>query len=81
MLTDRKTRVKDSYRAMLQVTEPSVMDVTEYDRKAMIRPLRRPSLTGRGRRRGRRVRYAPTVIRVEAIWTAAGYPWSVWLRR
>ena len=58
-----------------------VVEVTGYHRKAVIRLLRRPAPTGRGRRRGRRVRYDPTVIRaLQAIWTAAGYPWSVRLK-
>lgn len=58
-----------------------VCEVTGYHRKAAIRLLRRPAATGPRRRRGRRVRYSPEVVRaLRAIWTAAGYPWSVRLK-
>lgn len=58
-----------------------VCEVTGYHRKAVIRLLRRPSPTRPGRRRGRRVVYAPDVVAaLRAIWTAAGYPWSVRLK-
>jgi hypothetical protein len=57
-----------------------VCDVTGYHRKAAIRLLRRGT-AGRRARRGRPVRYGPEVLAaLEAIWTAAGYPWSVRLR-
>lgn len=57
-----------------------VCDVTGYHRKAAIRLLRRAAPRP-GRRRGRPVQYGPEVVRaLEAIWTAAGYPWSVRLR-
>jgi hypothetical protein len=57
-----------------------VCEVTGYHRKAVIRLLRRPD-TARRRRRGRPVRYGPTVIgALRRIWEAAGYPWSVRLR-
>ncbi len=46
----------------------------------MIRLLRRAA-PGTGRRRGRRVAYGPEVVAaLRAIWTAAGYPWSVRLK-
>jgi transposase InsO family protein len=51
-----------------------------YHRKAVIRLLRRPAVR-RARRRGRPVRYGPTVIGpLRQMWEAAGYPWSVRLR-
>jgi len=57
-----------------------VCEVTGYHRKAAIRLLRRPARR-RGRRRGRPVRYGPTVVGpLRQIWEAAGYPWSVRLR-
>lgn len=58
-----------------------VCEVTGYHRKAVIRLLRRPAPAGPRRRRGRRVAYGPEVVRaLRAIWTAAGYPWSVRLK-
>lgn len=58
-----------------------VCEVTGYHRKAVIRLLRRPAAAGPRRRRGRRVTYGPEVVRaLPAIWTAAGYPWSVRLK-
>ena len=55
-----------------------VCELTGYHRKAVIRLLRRPAAGGPCRRRGRRVTYGPEVVRaLRAIWTAAGYPWSV----
>lgn len=58
-----------------------VCEVTGYHRKAVIRRFRRPAPRGRRRRRGRRVRYGPAVIAaLQAIWTAAGYPWSIRLK-
>ena len=58
-----------------------VCEVTGYHRKAMIRRLRRTTAPGRARRRGRRVEYGPEVVAaLRAIWTAAGYPWSVRLK-
>jgi hypothetical protein len=57
-----------------------VCEVTGYHRKAVIRLLRRAA-DRRGRRRGRPVRYGPTVVGpLRQIWEAAGYPWSVRLR-
>src|SRR5678816_4844685 len=57
-----------------------VCEVTGYHRKAVIRLLRRAA-RGTRRRRGRRVEYGPQVVAaLRAIWTAAGYPWSVRLK-
>jgi len=57
-----------------------VCEVTGYHRQAVIRLLRRPD-TARRRRRGRAVRYGPTVIgALRRIWEAAGSPWSVRLK-
>ena len=58
------------------------MTVTGYHRKALIRAWRRPAPPGRGRRRrGRARRYGPATVRaLQAIWTAAGYPWSARLK-
>lgn len=57
-----------------------VCDVTGYHRKAAIRLLRRTA-AGPGARRGRPVQYGPEVVSaLGAIWTAAGYPWSVRLQ-
>ncbi len=58
-----------------------VCEVTGYHRKAVIRLLRRAAPVGTRRRRGRRVEYGPEVVAaLRAIWTAAGYPWSVRLK-
>ena len=57
-----------------------VCEVTGYHRKAVIRLLRRREPRRRGRR-ARPVRYGPEVIAaLRAVWTAAGYPWSVRLK-
>jgi hypothetical protein len=54
--------------------------MTGYHRKALIRGWRSERRRQR-RRGGRPVRYGPAVIRaLVAIWTAAGYPWSVRLK-
>jgi hypothetical protein len=58
-----------------------VCEMTGYHRKAVIRLLRRPVGPRRRRRGGPRVQYGPEVVAVlRAIWTAAGYPWSVRLK-
>src|SRR5215210_3885130 len=58
-----------------------VCEVTGYHRKAVIRLLRRATPLGVRRPRGRRVEYGPEVVAaLRAIWTAAGYPWSVRLK-
>jgi hypothetical protein len=57
-----------------------VCEVTGYHRKAVIRRLRRATPQRRGRR-GRPPRYGADVLAaVQAIWRAAGYPWSVRLK-
>jgi hypothetical protein len=57
-----------------------VCAVTGYHRKAVIRLFGRPPGRPR-RRRGRPVRYGPTVVgALRRIWEAAGYPWSVRLQ-
>ena len=58
-----------------------VCEVTGYHRKAVIRLLRRAAPARTRRRRGRRAEYGPEVVAaLRAIWTAAGYPWSVRLK-
>jgi hypothetical protein len=57
--------------------------VTGWHRKAVIRAWGRPvgARPRRGRPPGRAVRYGPAVVRaLRAVWTAAGYPWSVRLK-
>jgi len=55
-----------------------VCEMTGYHRKAVIRLLGRPARPRRRRRGGPPVQYGPDVVAVlRAIWTAAGYPWSV----
>jgi hypothetical protein len=58
-----------------------VCALTGYHRKAVIRLLRRPAPPQPRPPRGRRVAYGPEVVAaLRAIWTAAGYPWSVRLK-
>ena len=58
-----------------------VCEVTGYHRKAVIRRLRRLEPRRRSGRRGPPVRYTSEVVAaLQAIWTAAGYPWSVRLK-
>jgi hypothetical protein len=58
-----------------------VCAVTGYHRKAVIRVLRRPVGPRRRSPPGRRIVYGPeVVVALRAIWTAAGYPWSVRLK-
>ena len=56
--------------------------VTGSHRKAVIRAWRRPTVRrARGPRRGRPTHYDAAVVRaLRAIWTAAGYPWSLRLK-
>lgn len=68
---------RDAKRGLLD----EVCEVTGYHRKAVIRLLRRAPPLGVRRPRGRRVEYGPDVVAaLRAIWTAAGYPWSVRLK-
>jgi hypothetical protein len=54
--------------------------MTGYHRKALIRTWR-AERASRRRRGGRPTRYGPGVVQaLTAIWTAAGYPWSVRLK-
>jgi hypothetical protein len=80
-MRDRYVRAKTRAEKGRLLTE--AMAVTGYHRKALIRAWRRPE-PGRGhrrRRRGRRRRYGPAAVRaLRAIWTVAGYPWSVRLK-
>ena len=78
-------RMRERYVRARRETKGGLLDevceVTGYHRKAVIRLLRRPAAAGPRRRRGRRVMYGPEVVRaLRAIWTAAGYPWSVRLK-
>jgi hypothetical protein len=58
-----------------------ICTLTGYHRKAVIRLLRRPATTRPRRPRGRQLAYGPeVVVALRAIWTAAGYPWSVRLK-
>ena len=80
-MRDRYVRAPTRQARGALLTE--AMAVTGYHRKALIRAWRRPvRRPARGQpRRGRRCRYtAATVRALRAIWTAAGYPWSVRLK-
>jgi hypothetical protein len=74
------------YRQADRSTKGQILDefceVTGHHRKAAIRMLRVPLERARPRRgRGRRATYgARTVEVLGAIWTAAGYPWSLRLK-
>jgi hypothetical protein len=77
-------RMRERYETADKAAKSRLLDevceVTGYHRKAVIRLLRRAAMR-RVRRRGRPVRYGPTVIGpLRQIWEAAGYPWSVRLR-
>ena len=55
--------------------------VTGRHRKGLIRAWRVGPRPPRRRRAGRPIRYGPAAVRaLVAIWTAAGYPWSVRLK-
>lgn len=77
-------RMRERYEGATRLEKRRLLDevceMTGYHRKAVIRRLRRPTRRGR-RARGRPSRYGPDVIAaLQAIWTAAGYPWSVRLK-
>jgi len=77
-------RMRERYERARPAAKGGLLDevctVTRYHRKAVIRLLRRAA-PPRADRRGRRVEYAPEVVAaLRAIWTAAGYPWSVRLK-
>ena len=76
-LARMRERYEQAKRAAKGGLLDEVCEVTGYHRKAVIRLLR-PGPPRPGRRRGRRVAYAAEVVAaLVAIWTAAGYPWSV----
>lgn len=77
---DRYVRAQTRRERSQLLTE--AVQVTGRHRKAIIRAWRRPVRLGpRRRRRGRAPRYGPAVVRaLRALWTAAGYPWSVRLK-
>ena len=79
-MRDRYVRAKTRREQGRLLTE--AMTVTGYHRKALIRAWRRPERAARGqRRRVRPRRYSPAAVRaLQAIWEAAGYPWSVRLK-
>ncbi len=77
-------RMRDRYMRATRREKSRLLDeavtMTGYHRKALIRAWR-VGAARRRRRGGRPVRYGPAVIRaLVAIWTAAGYPWSVRLK-
>lgn len=78
------TRMRERYVGASRREKSRLLDeavaMTGYHRKALIRTWRaeRPA---RRRRGGRPTRYGPAVVRaLTAVWTAAGYPWSVRLK-
>jgi len=76
-----RERYEEAGRAAKGPLLDEVCAMTGYHRKAVIRLLRRAPGPRRRRRGGPRVRYGPEVVAVlRAIWTAAGYPWSVRLK-
>ena len=78
---DRYVRAQTRREKGRLLTE--AVQVTGFHRKAVIRVWGRPvrARAGRRRRPGRARRYGPVVVRaLKAIWTAAGYPWSVRLK-
>ena len=80
-MRDRYTRAKTRREKGRLLTE--AMAMTGHHRKALIRAWRRPEPVDarRRRRRGRARRYGPAAVRaLKAIWTVAGYPWSVRLK-
>ena len=78
---DRYVRAQTRREKRGLLTE--AVGVTGWHRKAVIRAWGRPvgARPRRGRPPGRAVRYGPAVVRaLRAVWTAAGYPWSVRLK-
>jgi hypothetical protein len=78
-------RMRERYERASRVEKGPLLDevceVTGYHRKAVIRRLRRPEPRRRRRRPGAPLRYSAEVVAaLQAIWTAAGYPWSVRLK-
>ena len=80
-LVRMRERYGDARRADKGRLLDEVCEVTGYHRKAVIRLLRRTKGRRPPRGRGRPTRYSPEVLAaLQAIWTAAGYPWSVRLK-
>src|SRR4029450_12160150 len=78
-------RMRDRYETVPRAAKGRLLDevceVTRYHRKAVIRLLQRPARARRRRRGGAPVQDGPHVVAVlRAIWTPAGYPWSVRLK-
>jgi hypothetical protein len=78
-------RMRERYETASRAAKGRLLDegceVTRYHRKAVIRLLRRSAPPRRRRRGGPPVQDGPEVVAVlRAIWTAAGYPWSVRLK-
>ena len=78
-------RMRERYADADRLTRRHLLDeavaMTGYHRKALIRALGRAGLRRGRRRRGRPRRYGPAVVTaLRALWTAAGYPWSVRLK-
>ena len=79
-------RMRERYHRAPRPTRGRLLDevceMTGYHRKAAMRLRRRDGAGRRGRRRGGRPRRdGPEVVTaLRAIWTAAGYPWSVRLK-
>jgi len=78
-------RMRERYQGAPRAAKGRLLDevceVTGYHRKAVIRLLRQVEVKRRRGRRGRPVRYSSEVVAaLRAIWTAAGYPWSVRLK-
>jgi hypothetical protein len=76
-------RYRGASRTLKQRILDEFCEVTKYHRKYALRLLNGPPPGRRPppRRRQRAVRYSTRVIQIlAAIWTAAGYPWSVRLK-
>ena len=80
-LVRMRERYADAGRGERRRLLNEAVAMTGYHRKALIRALGRPVVPKRRRRRGRPRRYGPAVVAaLRALWTAAGYPWSVRLK-
>ena len=77
--------IYERYRHARRPDKRRILDefcaVTGYHRKAAIRVLNHGAAGATGSARRRPLRYSPLMIEaLRAIWTAAGYPWSVRLK-
>ena len=81
-LTTLRARYATASRTLKHQLLTEVCAATDYHRKSAIRALRRPPASrALRRRRGRPRLYRPqTLDALQAIWEAAGYPWSARLR-